>query len=209
MTALFDDIRADNDPTPPTQTTPAPQTLTTPTPPTQTTGPQPTQTTDRGINDEFEELLARCHEKLYPDCDWMTSFDFMSKIVHIKVLYKITYAGFDKIPDLLQEAFPLRKGFTLPSSYYEIKKNYKKIGLGWKDLKTKGKKVANKVLRYFPLTPRLQRMYNSQHTAKWMTWHATRKSKENGKMNHPVDSKAWKFFDIIHPQFSQDPRNIR
>nr|GEV12576.1 hypothetical protein [Tanacetum cinerariifolium] len=30
----------------------------------------------------------------------------------------------------------------------------------------------------------------SQHTAKWMTGHSTRKSKENGKMNHPVDAKA-------------------
>nr|GEV15265.1 putative ribonuclease H-like domain-containing protein [Tanacetum cinerariifolium] len=34
---------------------------------------------------------------------------------------------------------------------------------------------------------RLQRLYKSQYTAKWMTWHNTGKSKENGQMNHPVD----------------------
>ncbi|GKA11462.1 hypothetical protein Tco_0691008 [Tanacetum coccineum] len=79
----------------------------------------------------------------------------------------------------------------------------------WKDSKTKRKKVANKVLCYFPLKPRLQRMYNSQHTAKLMTWHATGKSKEKGKMHHPVDGEAWKFFDIIHHQFSKEPRSIR
>ncbi|GJW13932.1 hypothetical protein Tco_0018065 [Tanacetum coccineum] len=40
----------------------------------------------------------------------------------------------------------------------------------WKDpKKTKGKTVANKVVRYFPLTPRLQRMFNTKHIAKWMT----------------------------------------
>ncbi|GKE37539.1 hypothetical protein Tco_1460944, partial [Tanacetum coccineum] len=79
----------------------------------------------------------------------------------------------------------------------------------WKDLKkTKGKKVANKVMRYFPLTPRLQRMCNTKHIAKWMTWHATGQSKENGKMNHPCDGRAWTYFDMMKPEFSGDPRNM-
>ncbi|GKB29256.1 hypothetical protein Tco_0868657 [Tanacetum coccineum] len=52
-------------------------------------------------------------------------------------------------------------------------------------------------------------MYNLQHTAKLMTWHATGKSKEKGKMHHPVDGEAWIFFDIIHPQFSKEPRSVR
>ncbi|GKB75854.1 hypothetical protein Tco_0942749, partial [Tanacetum coccineum] len=68
--------------------------------------------------------------------------------------------------------------------------------------KTKGKKVANKAVHYFPLTPRLQRMFNTKHIAKWMTWHATGQSKEKGKMNHPCDGKAWKYFDMIKPEFS-------
>ncbi|GJU31110.1 RNA-directed DNA polymerase, eukaryota, reverse transcriptase zinc-binding domain protein [Tanacetum coccineum] len=44
----------------------------------------------------------------------------------------------------------------------------------WKNKDTTGKKVPNKVLHYFPLIPRLKRMYGSLHTAKHMTWHATR-----------------------------------
>nr|GEY72885.1 hypothetical protein [Tanacetum cinerariifolium] len=79
----------------------------------------------------------------------------------------------------------------------------------WKDLKTKGEKVSNKVVCYFSLIPRLQRLYKSQHIAKWMAWHSTGKSKENGQMNHPFDGKAWKIFDIIHSEFAKDPRNIR
>ncbi|GKC34186.1 acidic leucine-rich nuclear phosphoprotein 32 family member A [Tanacetum coccineum] len=72
----------------------------------------------------------------------------------------------------------------------------------WKDpKKTKGKKVANKIVRYFPLTPRLQRMFNTKHIAKWMTWHATRQSKENGKMNHPCDDKALEISDMMKPSF--------
>ncbi|GJR33350.1 hypothetical protein Tco_1109582 [Tanacetum coccineum] len=34
-------------------------------------------------------------------------------------------------------------------------------------------------------------------------------SKENGKMNHPCDGKAWKYFDMMKPEFSGDPRNVR
>ncbi|GJV02180.1 retrovirus-related pol polyprotein from transposon TNT 1-94 [Tanacetum coccineum] len=28
-------------------------------------------------------------------------------------------------------------------------------------------------------------------------------------MNHPVDGKAWNFFDIIHSEFAKDPKNVR
>ncbi|GJX18329.1 hypothetical protein Tco_0219161 [Tanacetum coccineum] len=50
----------------------------------------------------------------------------------------------------------------------------------WKDINTPGKKVPKKVLRYFPIIPRLQRLYKSSHTTKEMTWHAT------GKCTEPV-----------------------
>nr|GEX54435.1 hypothetical protein [Tanacetum cinerariifolium] len=43
----------------------------------------------------------------------------------------------------------------------------------WKDSNTPGKKVPKKVLRYFLIISRLQRLYKSSHTAKEMTWHAT------------------------------------
>nr|GFB79862.1 hypothetical protein [Tanacetum cinerariifolium] len=50
----------------------------------------------------------------------------------------------------------------------------------WRDSNTPGKKVPKKVLRYFPIFPRLQRLYKSSHTAKEMIWHATRKCTEPG-----------------------------
>ncbi|GJX68699.1 hypothetical protein Tco_0304426 [Tanacetum coccineum] len=79
----------------------------------------------------------------------------------------------------------------------------------WKNKDTTRKKVPNKVLRYFPLIPRLKRMYGSLHTAKHMTWHATGKCTEDGKMGHPVDGKAWKEFDKNNPEFAKEHRNVR
>ncbi|GKE27599.1 zinc finger, PHD-type containing protein [Tanacetum coccineum] len=69
--------------------------------------------------------------------------------------------------------------------------------------------VPKKVLRYFPIIPRLQRLYKSSHTAKDMIWHATGKCTEPGKMQHPVDGGAWKKFDTKYPDFAKEPRNVR
>ncbi|GKG20420.1 hypothetical protein Tco_0380221, partial [Tanacetum coccineum] len=71
----------------------------------------------------------------------------------------------------------------------------------WKDSNTPGKKVPKKVLRYFPIISKLQRLYKSSHTAKDMIWHATGKCTEPGKMQHPIDGRAWKKFDTKYPDF--------
>jgi len=50
---------------------------------------------------------------------------------------------------------------------------------------------------YFPLTPRLQRLYASNATAKHMRWHSEHEI--DGVMRHPSDSPAWKHFDQVYP----------
>ncbi|GJX91152.1 hypothetical protein Tco_0344478 [Tanacetum coccineum] len=53
----------------------------------------------------------------------------------------------------------------------------------WKDNNTPGKKVPKK--------------------------HTTGKCTEAGKMQHPVDGRAWKNFDTKYPDFAKEPRNVR
>ncbi|RVW34898.1 hypothetical protein CK203_113022 [Vitis vinifera] len=72
----------------------------------------------------------------------------------------------------------------------------------------KKKKIYVKVLRYFPLKPRLQRLYMSSKTAFHMKWHVDGRM-EGEMMRHPVDSLAWKNFDNVHPSFALEPRNVR
>nr|GEY85057.1 hypothetical protein [Tanacetum cinerariifolium] len=84
-----------------------------------------------------------------------------------------------------QNVFPIAKGYKLPLSYYAIKKTFKMTELG------------------------LQRLYKSNHTSKEMTWHATGKCMVPGKMQHPVDGRAWKNFDIKYSDFVREPRNVR
>jgi hypothetical protein len=70
------------------------------------------------------------------------------------------------------------------------------------------KKRHAKVLRWFPLIPRLQRLFMSQCTAHNMRWHAEGRTKD-GVLRHPADGEAWKSFDNLHPDFSSESRNVR
>ena len=70
------------------------------------------------------------------------------------------------------------------------------------------KRVPQKILRYFPVTPRLQRLYMRATTSDYMRWHKEGLVKD-GKMRHPADSMAWKHVDEKYPDFALDPRNVR
>ena len=63
-------------------------------------------------------------------------------------------------------------------------------------------------MHYFPITPRLQRLYASNATARHMRWHAEH-MQEDGKMCHPSDSPAWKHLDNTFPEFATKARNVR
>ena len=72
----------------------------------------------------------------------------------------------------------------------------------------KGKKKAAKILRWFPLKPRLQRLFLSPNLASSMKWHVNGCT-DDRVMQHPANSIAWKMFDSKHLEFSSDPRNVR
>ncbi|KAG6407736.1 hypothetical protein SASPL_130733 [Salvia splendens] len=70
------------------------------------------------------------------------------------------------------------------------------------------RKIAQKVLWYFPVKPRLQRLFMSTKTASHMRWHAENRTND-GYMRHPADSPAWNTFDTLHPSFAQESHNVR
>ncbi|CAK8565438.1 unnamed protein product [Lathyrus sativus] len=68
--------------------------------------------------------------------------------------------------------------------------------------------VPVKRMHYLPITPRLKRLYASIETAKDMIWHHHNNS-SSCVLRHPSDGKSWKNFDEIHPDFANEPRNVR
>lgn len=75
---------------------------------------------------------------------------------------------------------------------------YKRVGLS---------RVPMKVLRHFPLVPRLKRMFSTPELAALMTWHGDNISTD-GLMRGPYDSPQWQHVKDKHVQFSSDNRNI-
>jgi len=73
----------------------------------------------------------------------------------------------------------------------------------------KEKDVPFSVLRYFPIIPRLQRLYMSKSTAQYMCWHADGVRHDKSLITHPADAEAWKHFDATYPMFAQEVRNVR
>ncbi|XP_004509963.1 uncharacterized protein [Cicer arietinum] len=62
-------------------------------------------------------------------------------------------------------------------------------------------KVSDKILRHFPLIPRLQRLFMCSKTTSSLWWHEEERSKD-GKLRHPADGEAWKEFDKRPPDFA-------
>jgi hypothetical protein len=67
--------------------------------------------------------------------------------------------------------------------------------------------VAYKKLRYFLITPRLQRLFMSSKTIEHMTWHQSHDAVD-GVMVHPSNGEAWKHFNSVHPYFSAQASNV-
>ncbi|KAL5538432.1 hypothetical protein UlMin_042939 [Ulmus minor] len=178
--------------------------------------------------EEYSKLFGEINFKLYTSCTKFSVMNFLVKLMHIKVLSRWSDKSFDMLLQLLMEALPVEN--KLPKMLYETKTILRDLGLGyvsihvckndcalfWGKMRiliqddSKGNmKVAHKVLSYFPITPRLKRLYGSRHTTKDMRWHKEKRVADEGVLRHPADGFAWKDFDEQYPEFASDSRNVR
>ncbi|GKB88719.1 CACTA transposable element, partial [Tanacetum coccineum] len=152
--------------------------------------------------DDLEGLFEMANEELFPGCTWMSSLDFLAKMSHIKVLHKWTDSSFDDTMEVLLKAFPA--GAKVPKSHYKAKKTMKKVGLGYESIHA----CINDCFLFWGKDEK-GNDNTKKEISKHMTWHATGKCNEDGKMGHPVDGKAWKEFDKNNVDFAKEPRNVR
>jgi hypothetical protein len=74
--------------------------------------------------------------------------------------------------------------------------------------KERRKAIPRKVVRYFPIKPRLKRLFMHKDTATALRWHDEGRIKDEA-LRHPADSKAWKAIDSKYEHIASDSRNIR
>jgi hypothetical protein len=109
------------------------------------------------------------------------------------VLFRKDYASLDNCPTCGESRWKMQSSAE----------NYDASGTG-----VGNKRFPRKILRYFPLTPRLQRLYMTETTSSYMRWHKEELVRD-GKMRHPANSEAWKHVDEMYKEFAIDPRNVR
>ena len=80
---------------------------------------------DPGGSQYYDELFEEIEAELYPGCDWISSLNFLAKLLHLKVRGKMPNNIFDELLKLLKLAFP--KENKIPGSCYEAKKRLKKF----------------------------------------------------------------------------------
>lgn len=185
----------------------------------------------------FRQLLKDAQCALYPGCK-MSLLSAIVKLLHLKVLGKWSNKSFNMLLEFLNDILPeghtlpstlygARKLLVeIGLGYEEIDACKNDCALFWKENEkadncpickesrwvtnnSRNKLVPHKKLRYFPIKPRLQRLFMSSKIASKMRWHKERRLDEEGILRHPADSLAWKHLDKQFSFFSQDPRNVR
>jgi hypothetical protein len=68
--------------------------------------------------------------------------------------------------------------------------------------------VAQKILRYLPFLPRIQRLYMTEESAQQMRWPLLGNRYRTNKMIHPADGDAWKNIVKLYPKKAGDPRSV-
>ncbi|XP_021302503.1 uncharacterized protein LOC110430009 isoform X3 [Sorghum bicolor] len=135
----------------------------------------------------YASLLKDADAGIFSGCKY-SRLSFLVHLYHVKCLY-----GWS------QESF---------TTLLEIQNIYASLLKDADAGKPKGKRKPAKVLRYFPLIPRIQRLFSTTKTSDDMRWHDDGRTKEE-KLRHPADGDAWKDFNDRNPDFAEDPRNIR
>lgn len=189
-------------------------------------------------NDEakmFFKLLKDAEKPLYEGSK-MSLLEMASRTASVKSECNLSQGFVDGFTSLMNEVHP--ENNLLSKSLYDTKKVLKGLQLPHEKIHTcphgcmlfwkanahldkcsvcgkdrykktsRGKLIPVKVLIYFPITPRLQRLFATKNIAEQMTWHH-KNHRVRGTMAHPSDGEAWKHFNTTYSDFAAEPRNVR
>ncbi|XP_026459726.1 uncharacterized protein LOC113360430 [Papaver somniferum] len=169
---------------------------------------------------KFKKLLENAEKPLYEGCPNFTKLSAIVQLFKLKSKHGASDMFFNELLPLLKDMLP-KEGYTKIHAcinncilYWNEYKDEKVCPTckepRWK-VDRDGKVYENvpaKVLWYFDIIPRFQRLFQSKHTAKDLIWHDTTRNKD-GVLRHPADSHAWREIDNNFPEIKGDPRNLR
>ncbi|XP_048502811.1 uncharacterized protein LOC125498615 [Beta vulgaris subsp. vulgaris] len=188
-----------------------------------------------GKTKKFFDLLKVAKNPLYEGSK-VSVLEMASRVTSLKCEYNLPHRCVDGFASLLNEAIPQNN--HMGRTFYDIKKVLKGLELPherihvcprgcmlfWKGnahldkfsvcgndrykKTSKGKLIPAKVLIYFPITSKLQRLFEIKNISLEMTWHADNPQVQ-GTLAHPSDSEACKHFNRTFPDFAVEAQNVR
>ncbi|GJX35864.1 putative transposase-associated domain-containing protein [Tanacetum coccineum] len=156
---------------------------------------------------KFQELLLDAEKPLYEGCPDFTKLSAIVKLLNLnaKKVMKLMGSGYKKIHVCINNCLlywmddkDLTACRTCGISRWKVDNKTHKVY----------KNIPAMVMWYFPIIPRLQRLFKIRSISEDLRWHATRRITD-GVLRHPVDSQAWRTIDEKFPKIVKDPRNLR
>ncbi|KAI5354967.1 hypothetical protein L3X38_007862 [Prunus dulcis] len=188
--------------------------------------------------EQYEKLLKNANQELYSGCESFSVLTAIVELMHGKIKYRMSNLCFDYFLGVFKRMLPTDNCLPKDHKHAQkvlhgLGLGYEKIHACKNNCmffykehemldtcpicnesrfkmtsQNRTTKIPQKVMRYLPLKPRLQRLYMSTHTATDMRWHKEKRV-DDDVMRHPADGEAWKEFDRTFPEFAADPRNVR
>ncbi|CAM8883224.1 unnamed protein product [Rhodiola kirilowii] len=184
--------------------------------------------------DKYHRLVAEAQTPIYSGSDIIV-LEAILKVMQVKVANRWSDKSFNDHIRLCKERLPRENNF--PSCYRDVKSLLKNLGLGYETINAcehgcmlfykeyknlpnclvcnearygddTHSKTPKKVVKYFPLTPRLQRLYTSPHIAKEMRWHNERDIGKGDYLRHLADGDIWQKFNMEFLKFASEVRNV-
>ncbi|KAE8721986.1 Oligouridylate-binding protein 1B [Hibiscus syriacus] len=146
---------------------------------------------------KFYKLLNEMNEQLY-DGSKFSKLSFCIRLFHLKIPRRVDWELLYAIVGVTRRSVSFCKNPSIMEAENVTKD----------EAQAPSRKKPIKILRYFPLILRLQRLFMSSKIVESIRWHHDSRTND-GLLWHPVDSLAWKSFDNKYPSFARDPQNFR
>ncbi|CAL9025546.1 unnamed protein product [Prunus brigantina] len=147
---------------------------------------------------QYEKLLKNVNQELYPGCESFSVLAAIVELMHGKIKYHMLNLCFNYFLGIFKRMLPTDNYFLGMLFYKEHEmldtcpiRNESRFKMTSQNRTTK---IPQKVMRYLPLKPKLQRLYTSTHTAVDMRWHKEKRI-DDDVMQHHADGETWKEFD--------------
>ncbi|XP_071700324.1 uncharacterized protein [Rutidosis leptorrhynchoides] len=155
---------------------------------------------DEQYHEKFEQLKVDSEKPLYNGCTKFLKLSAVIKLLNLKANNGWSETSFTSLLELLHKMLP--EDNELPvSTYYAKKLMYKRGKPTDEDSDENGPPA--KVLWYFPIIPRLKRLFANAKTVKLLRWHAE-EGKKDGKIRHVADLVQWRTIDNEFEDFGNE-----